>query len=613
MNKAIHRVAGLIMAIVMILGNTIDTKAAGDVYYVSPTGRDTNPGTASAPFKTFAKANSVLQPGSTLHIYAGIYNQPLKITKSGTSSDWITVQPLGGKVVIDLLYQNAPGVDVEASYVSLNRLVVRNVRGVCVNLRGSSHITTTGLVVNSCASHGIHINDSAEIKILDSRVFRTVRSNSRRRLSSGWASGIKVRLSNNVLIQGNMIYRNFGEGIATRGTNITIRENKVFDNYSVNIYTNSENTLIERNFVYCTPNSGFERGGLPATGIGMGEEYFEGWGARLINTRVINNIVAFCRHGIRYNGAEAGVVGGGLKSATFAYNTLYGSINSAISIAYASAQGGSLIANNIIWQAQNRLTTIDRPVGLTFQNNLWKVRPPAAFRGPGDKIGDPEFASIPDYTPESYRLSSSSPAVGAGVDTGIPHDFYTQPRGPEFDMGAIQLTDGTVTASMQDLPSPTPISGQPTSTSIPVSSTPVAPTTIPVELSPTAIAQLTQETVYDNKHSGFVYSAGWGEEVKAAAIDGSFARTSTNGASVTLSFTGQSFSVIYKGGPSYRNMDIYIDDVLVATINERHEVSTYKARWDYPGHLSPGQHTLKLVFVTTGSRTNGSLDAVIVR
>ena len=60
-------------------------------------------------------------------------------------------------------------------------------------------------------------------------------------------------------------------------------------------------------------------------------------------------------------------------------------------------------------------------------------------------------------------------------------------------------------------------------------------------------------------------------------------------------------------------MDVYIDDVLVATIDQRHDVSTYKARWDYPGQLSPGAHILKLVFVTTGSSTNGSVDAVIVR
>jgi hypothetical protein len=60
-------------------------------------------------------------------------------------------------------------------------------------------------------------------------------------------------------------------------------------------------------------------------------------------------------------------------------------------------------------------------------------------------------------------------------------------------------------------------------------------------------------------------------------------------------------------------MDVYIDDVLVATIDERQDISTYKVRWDFPGQLSPGQHTLKLVFVTTSSSTNGSVDAVIVR
>jgi len=126
-------------------------------------------------------------------------------------------------------------------------------------------------------------------------------------------------------------------------------------------------------------------------------------------------------------------------------------------------------------------------------------------------------------------------------------------------------------------------------------------------------SQTSQGTMYDNKHSAFVYSAGWVEEVKAAAIGGSYARTSTNGSSVTFQFTGQSFSIIYKGGPSYRKMDVYLDGVLVAAIDERHDVSTYQARWDYQGRLSLGQHTLKLVFVTTSSSTNGSVDAVIVR
>jgi Right handed beta helix region/Protein of unknown function (DUF1565) len=656
MNKTIYRIASLIMAVAILLGNHIHTQAEGSAYYVSPTGNDANPGTSSAPFKTFAKANSVLTAGSTLNIYAGTYTEQLKISKSGTSSAWITVKPLGGTVVIDMRNAATIALSLAASYVTVSSLEIKNSADICVNLVGSN-LTLDGLVVHDCASHGINANNSSQVKILNSRVYRTVLSNASRSISSGWGSGIKVRVSDNVLIQGNIVYNNYGEGMGTRGTNVTIRANTVYDNFSVNIYTNSENALIERNFVYCTPNSGYERDGLPAIGIGMAEEYFDGWGARLKNARVINNIVAFCKHSVRYSGADDRLTGGGLKNATIAYNTLYGSTNSALSIVYESAQAGSLIADNIIWQAQDKLSTVDNPVGLTFKNNLWKVQPSTAVRSSGDKIGDPKFAVTPGYTPESYRPSSSSPAAASASDIGISNDFFARPRGPSFDIGAIQFATTSTTSILQATatsPPPTiaptstllpsspqatatliPSTIQPTNTSLPASPTPTVgiPTATPTSLPPTAtftsfptqpsptitlqptqpVSQTSQETQYDNKHGAFVYSAGWIEEISTYAIGGSYARTSTNGSSVTFQFTGQSFSLIYKGGPSYRKMDLYLDDVLVATIDERFDVSTYKARWDYPGQFPLGQHTLKLVFVTTSSSTNGSVDAVIVR
>jgi hypothetical protein len=439
---------------------------------------------------------------------------------------------------------------------------------------------------------------------------------------------------------------------------------------------------------------------------------------------------------------------------------------------------------------------------LTFQNNLWKVLPATAYRSPGDKIGDPKFASPPGYSAESFRPTYSSPTCGGATDIGVTSDYFVQQRGPLYDIGAVHYTGGsaatptairptntampftptfTVTSNppthtpvaptsmdsmpadgnlvlnpsfetagssaadaanwteganhvrasdkfhsggwslhstyrgagtdtrtsapiavsanttytysgyiwrtnatggacmdMADLvgerqlctntagswqlltgtwssgsntsvtlrlitdgsptgdiwfddimlmradgPTVTPTSVPPTATftSLPPTSTPTSAiptatfTSVPTQVPPTATqqAQLPPETAYDNKLSSFSYSAGWVEESSASAIGGSFARTSTNGSSATFQFTGQSFSLIYKGGPSYRKMDVYVDGALVATIDERFDVSTYKARWDYPGQLPPGQHTLKFVFVTTSSSTNGSVDAVIVR
>ncbi len=497
MNKTIYRIASLILAFGILLGNNRHAKATGSVYYVSTTGSDTNPGTSSAPFKTFAKANSVLTPGSTLNIYAGTYNEQLKISKSGTGSAWITVKPLGGTVVIDMRNVANFGLSLAASYVTVSSLEIRNSGDICVNMVGSN-LTIDGLIVHECASHGINTNNSSQVKILNSRVYRTVLSNASRSVSSGWGSGIKVRVSDNVLIQGNIVYNNYGEGMGTRGTNVTIRANTVYNNFSVNIYTNSENALIERNFVYCTPNSGYERDGLPAVGIGMAEEYFDGWGARLKNTKVLNNIIAFCKHGVRYSGADDRLSGGGLKDATIAYNTLYGSTNSALSIVYESAQAGSLIANNILWQAQDKLSTIDNPVGLTFKNNLWKVLPSTAVRSPGDKVGDPKFATTPGYTPESYRPSGSSPAAASAADIGISSDFFAHSRGPYFDIGPIQFSsagpssvEATATAV---LPTNTllPSTLQATASPIPPTIT-LTNTLLPA--SPQATATLMQPTI----------------------------------------------------------------------------------------------------------------------
>jgi len=660
MKKNIHRIASLIMSVAVVLASYSSASAAtirqsfgysavtGNSYYVSTTGSDANPGTVSAPFKTFAKASSVLQAGSTLYIYTGTYNERLKISNSGTATAGISVMPYNGPVVIDMNNSATSGIELTGSYITIKGLEVTRSGDVCVNLTGSN-LVVDGLVVHECMNHGIQTNAAAHIKILNSRVYRAVLSNAGRTMTSGWGSAIKIRISDDVLVQGNIVYNNYGEGLGTRGTNITLRGNTVYDNFSVNIYTNSENALIEGNFVYCTQNSGYERDGLPAAGISMSEEYFEGWGARLKNTKVINNIVAFCKHGVRYNGADAALTGGGLKNATIAYNTLYGSTNSALSIVYESAQTGSLIANNIIWQADNKLANVENSSGLTFMNNLWKALPPLNVRSPGDRMGEPGFSGNPGYKPNDYRPGSSSLAGAGGADIGITNDFFGNLRKSISDVGAIQFSSPSPIATLDvitsltsvpatpipasltpiaAIPTTTPLATEtssptitPTSTSIPTTIPPTAtqtaiPTIItPIPASPTIVSSSLSGKTYDDKDVTISYSGNWNDIVKPSAYNGSFKQTSVNGSWITFNFTGQSFSIIFKGGPSYRKMDVYIDGQLAGVIDQRLATSQYYQRWDYTGQLTLGQHTLKLVFVTntTSSVTYGSLDAVIIR
>ena len=112
-----------------------------------------------------------------------------------------------------------------------------------------------------------------------------------------------------------------------------------------------------------------------------------------------------------------------------------------------------------------------------------------------------------------------------------------------------------------------------------------------------------------------MYSGKWENAKNKKAHNGSFKRTTKDGASVTLNFSGQSFSVLYRGGKAFGKMDVFVDGELVGTINQQ-EKTGFKLRWDYSGKLTPGKHELKLVFVadeTSAKQTYGSIDAVIVR
>jgi len=59
-------------------------------------------------------------------------------------------------------------------------------------------------------------------------------------------------------------------------------------------------------------------------------------------------------------------------------------------------------------------------------------------------------------------------------------------------------------------------------------------------------------------------------------------------------------------------MDIYVDGILVGTINEQTSVTQFQQRWDFAGLLTPGKHTLTLV-TKNKLKTYVSLDEIIIR
>ena len=75
-----------------IIAANIETKANGTTYYVAKDGNDSNPGTLAEPWLTIGKANQELQPGDTVYIREGVYQESIAPINSGTSGKYITYQ-----------------------------------------------------------------------------------------------------------------------------------------------------------------------------------------------------------------------------------------------------------------------------------------------------------------------------------------------------------------------------------------------------------------------------------------------------------------------------------------------------------------------------------------
>jgi hypothetical protein len=100
MNKTTERIASLILALAMILGNTIHAQAAGSA---------TNSATSSARSQTFAQANSILASPALQSAGIGMWisaNEIMSLPTSGAAWDKMRSIANGGWGTVDLKDQN---------------------------------------------------------------------------------------------------------------------------------------------------------------------------------------------------------------------------------------------------------------------------------------------------------------------------------------------------------------------------------------------------------------------------------------------------------------------------------------------------------------------------
>ncbi len=256
----------------------------------------------------------------------------------------------------------------------------------------------------------------------------------------------------------------------------------------------------------------------------------------------------------------------------------------------------------IILVAPGQVTDVNRQQ-FAFASYLLVSNGKAAFRYSNSSV----YREVWMY--DNYNIQLGTP-LGGRYQTGTAWRR-------DFTNGYVIVDPVNHTATISTAPMATP-----TFTSVPTqtatwtaTSTPTQPATFTstATVVPTEPATLVPGTIiYNDQDRAFSYSRGWTNVNDAQAYNGQFKRTTRLGSSVTLSFNGPKFTVIYKTGPLFGKMDIFVDGVLVNTLDQNTSTSLYQQRWSYGGTLSTGTHQLRLVYSNGPSNGRVSIDAVSV-
>jgi hypothetical protein len=119
-------------------------------------------------------------------------------------------------------------------------------------------------------------------------------------------------------------------------------------------------------------------------------------------------------------------------------------------------------------------------------------------------------------------------------------------------------------------------------------------------------------TIVNDRNSAVIRAGTWSRVTSASAIFQNLSSTTANGASASLTFTGKGIGVVAPRSMSRGWLTVHVDGVLVKTVSLRattlqHRRTVYAREW-----ATSATHTIKVVFVRSGSRTLGSIDGFVV-
>ena len=442
-------------------------EAAGNNYYVSKEGSDSNSGSEASPWLTIQKAAATMTPGDTCFIKKGIYNEQVRPVNSGLPGLPITYCAYPGDVpIIDgigVTYMGYHGLfDISnSSYITVRGLTIRNAPTGITGMQGvgiwgtSSDILLKDLTIYNIPISAIHCSWStnSDVTTLQPMYNITIDGctfyNTNTALNSSnlvLLRTIGFEIKNCIGYDSKLEGLAFGQGCQ----NGSIHDCEVY-NCLQGIYINpgafdSDNITIYNNRLHNNTDYG----------IAVGSEHY---GNAITNLNIYNNLI--------YNN---GLTGGGIaffqyfdfyRNFSIINNTLYKNGIGEIYLDGAESSYKDCVVRNNIIVGQNSTTPLlrfvdfDRSarVDLSIDHNLFYD---AAGYYAGNVYGTNYLKQDPLLTNPAgmdFSLQNRSPAIDAGSSTGAPSSDYagnTRPQNAGYDIGAYEST----AANLQLLPNP---------------------------------------------------------------------------------------------------------------------------------------------------------------
>ena len=414
----------------------ISAISTATTYYVSGKGNDKNSGrTTSSAFRTIQRAADLTNPGDTVLIMDGVYNNThpqgsvIDIIRSGRAKAWITYKAYPGHRP-EIQHNGWNGISIQngASYIEINGLEVAGnnskmkrsyglsqkydqsnplTNGNCITIDGRKnqngrphHIRILNNKVHDCAGGGIAAIESDYVTVDNNEVFNNAW------YSSYACSGIS--LLNNWNSDNNQNYKMF------------VTRNKVYNN---------------RMFVAANTNNKIQDG----NGIIVDRAMNKQKGSRLSAYRGRTLIAS----NISYKNGGGGIHTYQSENIDIVYNTSYLN-NQSPEILYGqisiNASNNINVLNNILYSEPGKPINV-RYGGnnVRFDYNLNANSSSLNASGSSDMIANPLFMNA---SGGDFRLKPTSPAINSGMKfNSVTTDFLGDPRvkGSRSDRGAYEM------------------------------------------------------------------------------------------------------------------------------------------------------------------------------